>query len=215
MHATQPLSSGESIVIGLVVAVVVMIPLLWAGAAHFWRMTHEGAHVLLAVILGLTVTEIILDRHSGGRTGIVGEGLRVVLVVLIGYLGPSLFGLGAARLISLGDPIAVLWLIVLLLLLVLFLLSPSFGWFSVPIALVLLYVILRHAHTSIAVVSAYAVAWLLLLSGVRHPIAHGIHSAEADDLRSRTFVPPHLFTLLWLAGGVAALLVGGKLLVLG
>ena len=59
------------------------------------------------------------------------------------------------------------------------------------------------------------VAWLLLLSGVRHPIAHGIHSAEADALRSRTFLPAHLWTLLWLAGAVAALLVGGKFLVLG
>ena len=49
-------------------------------------MTHEGAHALVAVILGLTVTEIVLNRHSEGKTGIVGDGLRAVLVVLIGYL---------------------------------------------------------------------------------------------------------------------------------
>lgn len=71
-------------------AAVVLVPLLWAPVSHFSTMTHEGAHALLAVILGLTVTEIILDRHSGGKTSIVGEGLRVVLVLLIGYLGPSL-----------------------------------------------------------------------------------------------------------------------------
>jgi Peptidase M50B-like len=99
-----PLSSGESVVIGLVTAAVVLVPLLGVPAAHFSGMTREGIHALLAVILGVTVAEIVLDRHSGGKTSIVGEGLRVVLVFLIGYTGPSLFGLGAALLISLGYP---------------------------------------------------------------------------------------------------------------
>jgi hypothetical protein len=216
VHAIHlPLSAGESVVIGLVVAVVVMVPLLWAPFDHFSTMTREGAHALIAVILGLTVTEIVLDRHSEGKTGIAGEGLRVVLVVLIGYLGPSLFGLGAARIISLGYPVTVLWLLVLLLVLVLFLLSPSFGLFSVPVAIVLLYLILRYTHTREEIVAAYAVAWLLLLSGLRSAISHGIHSAEADSLRNRTHVPSALWALVWLAGTVGALLVGGKLLVLG
>jgi hypothetical protein len=210
-----PLPAGESILIGLAAAVVVMIPMLWAPVRHFSAMTREGAHVLLAVILGLAVTEIVLDRHSEGRTSIAGEGLRVLLVVLIGFLGPSLFGLGAARLISLGYAVSVLWLLVLLLVLVLFLLSRSFGQLSVLAALALMYVILRHAHAGAEVVAAYAVTWLLLLSGVRAAISHSMHSADADVLRSRTHLPRHLWSLLWLAGTIAALLVGGKLLVYG
>lgn len=79
-----PLSAGESILIGLVVAVVVLVPLLGAPAAHFSGMTREAAHALFAIMLGLTVTEIILDRHSGGRTSIAGAGLRVVLALLFG-----------------------------------------------------------------------------------------------------------------------------------
>lgn len=217
MHATHhlPLSAGESLLIGLVVAVVVVVPLLWAPFEHFSAMTHEGAHALLAVILGLTVTEIVLDRHSQGKTGIVGEGLRAVLVVLIGYLGPSLFGLGAARLISLGDPVTVLWLLVLLLVLVLFLVARSFGMFSVPIAIALLYVILRYTHAGTEVVAAYTVAWLLLLSGLRTAVGHGIRAADAAALRDRTHLPRRLWSLLWLAGTAGALLVGGKLLVFG
>jgi Peptidase M50B-like len=213
MHHLLP--AGESILIGLVVLVVVLVPLLWAPAEHLSTMTREGTHALLAVILGLTVTEIVLDRHSEGRTSIVGEGLRAGLVVLIGYLGPSLFGLGAARLISFGYPVAVLWLLVLLLVLVLFLLGRSFGLFSVPVAIALFYVILRYTHTGGEIVAAYALAWLLLLSGVRSAIGHGIHSAEADTMRSRTHLPRGLWSLLWLAGTVGALIVGGKLLVLG
>ena len=216
MHAIHPpLSGGESIVIGLLAAAVVLVPLLWAPVEHLSTMTHEGAHALLAVILGLTVTEVILDRHADGKTGIVGEGLRVVLVALIGYLGPSLFGLGAAKIISLGDPVTVLWLLVLLLVLVLFLLGRSFGMFSVPIAIAACYLILRYTHAGTEVVAAYAVAWLLLLAGVRHAIGDGIRAADAHALRRRTHLPRRLWALLWLVGTTAALLAGGKLLVLG
>ena len=56
--AHLPLSAGESVLIGLVVAVVVLVPLLGVPAAHFSGMTREGIHALLAVIFGLTVAEI-------------------------------------------------------------------------------------------------------------------------------------------------------------
>jgi hypothetical protein len=210
-----PLSAGEAFLIGLVAVVVVMIPLLWAPVEHFSVMTHEGAHALLAVILGLTVTEIVLDRHNGGKTSFVGEGLKALLVVLIGYLGPSLFGLGAARLISLGDPVTVLWLFVILLVLLLFLLARSFGMFSVPIAIALFYLILRYTHTGTEVIAAYGLAWLLLLSGVRTAVAHGIQADDAHNLKKRTHLPRRLFSLLWITGTLAAVFVGGKLLIFG
>jgi hypothetical protein len=216
MHPIHPpLSGGESIVIGLVVAAVVMIPLLWAPVEHFSTMSHEGAHALLAVFLGLTVTGVVVDRHAGGKTSVVGEGLRVVLVMLTGYLGPSLFGLGAAKLISLGDPVTVLWLVITLLVMLLFLLGRSFGMFSVPIAIALFYLILRYTHAGTEVVAAYVVAWLLLLSGVRHAIGDGIRAGDAHALRKQTHLPRLLWAALWLAGTGAALLIGGKLLVLG
>jgi Peptidase M50B-like len=216
MHPIHPpLSGGESIVIGLVVAAVVMIPLLWAPVEHFSTMSHEGAHALLAVFLGLTVTGVVVDRHAGGKTSVVGEGLRVVLVMLIGYLGPSLFGLGAAKLISLGDPVTVLWLVITLLVMLLFLLGRSFGMFSIPVAIALFYLILRYTHAGTEVVAAYAVAWLLLLSGVRHAIGDGIRAGDAHALRKQTHLPRLLWAALWLAGTGAALLIGGKLLVLG
>jgi len=189
VHAPHlPLSAGESVAIGLLTMIVVMIPLLWAAAEHFSTMTHEGAHALLAVILGL-----------------------------IGYLGPSLFGLGAAKLISMGYPVAVLWLLVLLLVLVLSLLGRSFAVLSVPVAIVLLYLILRYTHAGTEVVAAYVVAWLLLLSGLRTAIGHFIRSDSEDaaDLRSRTHLPGTLWSVVWLAGTAVALIAGGKLLTLG
>jgi len=210
-----PLSAGESIIIGLVATVVAMLPLWWAPVEHLSTITHEAAHALLAVILGLTVTGIILRRNHDGATGVLGEGLRFVLVGIIGYLGPSLFGLGAARLISLGEPVAVLWMLVILLVLVLFLLGRSFGCFSVPIGIALVYLVLRYADAGAEVVAAYGVTWSLLLSGLRTAVAHGADAGDAHSLRRLTHLPRGLWSLLWLAGTVAALIVGGKLLVLG
>jgi len=46
--AHLPLSAGESILIGLVVAVVVLVPLRGRPAAHISGMIREGIRALLA-----------------------------------------------------------------------------------------------------------------------------------------------------------------------
>jgi hypothetical protein len=210
-----PLPAGESVLIGAVVAVLVLVPLLSVPAEHFSAMAHEGTRALAAFILGLTVTEIIIDRASGSRTSIAGEGLRVTLAVLIGYLGPSLFGMGAALLISRGAPLSVLWLLVVALVLMLFLLGRSFGCLSVPIAIVLLYAVLHYERSRTEVIAAYVIAWLLLVSGVRAALGHVINSADRETTGGDVRVPGMMVALIWLAGALAALAVGGKLLVLG
>jgi Peptidase M50B-like len=72
-------------------------------------------------------------------------------------------------------------------------------------------------HFSTMTHAAYVVAWLLLLSGLRTAIGHFIRSdfLDAADLRSRTHLPGTLWSVVWLAGTALALIVGGKLLVLG
>ncbi|MGH3171776.1 MAG: M50 family metallopeptidase [Trebonia sp.] len=217
MQATHmPLSAGEAILIGLAVLAITVLPLLWTPVEHFYTMGHEAAHALLAIFLGFSVAEIVLDRHSNGVTRVIaGEGLRLVLVGIAGYLGPSVFGLAAARLISLGYPVTVIWLTVVLLVLLMFLISRSFGLLSVPIAIAVLIGILRYAHGRPEVFIAYGLAWLLLLSGVRVAIADGIKAEDAHSLRRSTHLPRALWALIWLAGTVGALIVGGSLLVLG
>jgi Peptidase M50B-like len=111
--------------------------------------------------------------------------------------------------------VTVLWRVILLLVLVLFLLGRSFGMLSVPIAIGLFSLILRYTHAGTEVVAAYAVTWLLQLSGVRHAVGHGVNAVDAIAQRKRTHLPRRLWALLWLAGTTAALIVGGKLLVLG
>jgi Peptidase M50B-like len=213
-----PLSGGEAAIIGLLVLGLVAIPFLWSVVGHVDTMAHEGAHAALAAILGIELIEVIIKPNRNGETRFhpVSFGLRVLLVAFVGYLGPSLFGLGAAKLISTGHVIAVLWVaIVLLVVLFLFLIRGSFGLITVPVAVLLLVLVMRYAHTGLEEIVVYVLTWLLLLAGVRTAFAHGAKADDAKALRSHTFLPRHLWSLLWIVGTIAALCVGGKWLVLG
>lgn len=213
-HAHAPLGSAESVLIGLAALAIVL--LLWVPVDHFNAMGHEGAHALIAAIFGFTVIDIVLDRNRNGLTRyIAGKGLALVLVGVAGYLGPSVFGLVAAWLITVGAPIAVLWLTVLLLVMLLTALAWSFGFISVPVAIALLLAILRYAHTGTEVVLSYGLTWLLLLSGVRVAFAHGTKAGDADILHGHTHLSRGLWALIWMTGTVYALILGGGMLVMG
>src|ERR1700759_4883091 len=135
-----PLPGAEAVLIGLAALAIVAIPFLWALVDHMDTMAHEGIHALLAAAVGFSVLEFVLNRDGSGhvRHTVEGFGFRVVLVAVAGYLGPSAFGLGAARLIATGHVIAVLWLAMVALVLLLSVVSVSFGLVSVPIAVALL-----------------------------------------------------------------------------
>jgi hypothetical protein len=211
-----PLSGGEAAVIGLVVSLLVLIPPMWSIFGHWGTMAHEGAHALVAAILGIELVEVLLHRDNTGGTvtKVVSLGLRSLLVALAGYLGPSLFGLAAAKLISTGHVIAVLWVAIIFLVLLFFLLGSSFGLFSVPFAVLLLVLVMRYAHSGLEEVIVYGLTWLLLIEAVRTALVHR-GGQDGVNLRKRTYVPRTFWALVWILGTFAALLVGGKWLVLG
>jgi hypothetical protein len=212
-----PLSGGAAAVIGLLALVIVAIPLLLPVVGHFDTMAHEGLHALVAAVLGFELVEVVLDRKANGRTKISagGFGLRLLLFFIVGYLGPSAFGLGGAWLIANGHVIAVLWVAIFLLVLLFLLVSRSFGMFTVPFAVVLLFLLVRWGHLGVEEFIAYLLTWFLLLSGVGTSLRHGAGADDAKELRKRTFLPRHLWALIWILGSLAALLVGGKLLITG
>jgi hypothetical protein len=218
MSTTQtPLPGPEAALIGLAALAVVIVPILWPLAEHFNVMAHEGLHAITASILGFTVLGITMNSDNEGETRYPPNavGPRRVVTSFVGYLGPSAFGLAAAKLITLGHIIAVLWVAVIFLVLLLLKLAPrSFGFVSVPGAIALLYVLTRYASVGLQIVMAYGITWLLLLSGLRVALQHGTGAKDAENLSKRTHLPRLLWALLWLAGTAWAVFIGVRLLVL-
>jgi hypothetical protein len=161
------LSGSEAVLVGLAALVVVFIPFLWPLVEHFNVMAHEGAHAVVGSIMGFGISGVKLDIESRGVTSYDNApetGPRRTLTRFVGYLGPSGFGLCAAKLIETGHVVTVLWLAIMLLVLLLFLICKSFAIVSVPAAIALLAYVMRHAHDGLEEVIVYGMIWLLLLS---------------------------------------------------
>ena len=212
MHATQTALPGSEIVlIGLITSVVVIAQATWPLVQHFEVMAHEGMHAVVGSLAGRTVTGIELDDKAGGGTGLVPDsGPGFLLAGFAGYLGPSAFGLFAARMIEFGHIIAVLWVTVLFLALLLIRLKPSFGRFTVPLAGLLMILVLKHASQIGEIRASYAITWFLLLSAVRiiWDRATGGGARDAQILKGRTGVPKTVWHVLWLCGTLTALVIG-------
>lgn len=212
-----PLPGPEAALVGLAALAVVMIPFLWPLVEQFNAMAHEGAHAIVGSAMGFTVAGVTLDMESNGATGYYDApdtGPRRTLTRFIGYLGPSAFGLFAAKLIETGHVVTVLWIATILLVLLLFLIRKSFGIASVPAAIAALAVVMRYAHAGLEEVIVYGMTWLLLLSGVRVAAAHGVRAKDAENLSRTTHIPRLIWALLWLGGTLLAVVIGGKWLVL-
>jgi Peptidase M50B-like len=210
-----PLPGPVAALVGLAALAIVLIPTLWRLADHLDTMAHEGAHAVVGSTMGFPVRGVTMDAAANGATDVgPGNGPRMLLTSFVGYLGPSAFGLCAAKLISTGRVVTVLWVATILLVLLLFLVRRSFGIVSVPLALALLALSMRYAHEGLQEVISYGLTWLLLLSGVRTATAHGTGAGDAWFLAETTHLPRRLWALLWIAGTLLAVVVGGKWLVL-
>jgi len=89
--------------------------------------------------------------------------------------------------------------------------SPGY---AIPGKPALLALVIRHAHDGVEEVIVYGMTWLLLLSGVRVAVAHGANAGDAANLSRTTHIPRLIWDLLWMAGTLLAVVIGGKWLVL-
>jgi hypothetical protein len=212
-----PLPGSEAVLVGLAALAVVFLPFLWPLVEQFNVMAHEGAHAVVGSIMGFGIRGVKLDIESRGATSYVNApetGPRRTLTRFVGYLGPSGFGLCAAKLIETGHVVTVLWLAIILLVLLLFLIRKSFAIVSVPLVIALLAYVMGHAHDGLEEIIVYRMTWLLLISGVRVAVADGAGAVDAGNLSKTTYIPSQIWALLWLGGTLLAVVVGGKWLVL-
>jgi hypothetical protein len=212
MQATQtPLPGPEIVLIGVITAAVVIAQATWPLVEHFDAMAHEGMHAAVGSLSGHRVTNLVLNQDATGGTDLEPKsGPGYLLAGVAGYLGPSAFGLFAARLIQYRHTIAVLWVAMLFLVLLLIRLKPSFGRFTVPLALILIVLVLKHTSQIAEIRAAYAITWFLLLTAVRTVWQHATSggASDAEKLRDRTGLPMDVWHVLWLCGTLTALVIG-------
>jgi peptidase M50B-like protein len=210
-----PLSGPEAAVIGVGALIAVTLDLTWALVVYGQLMAHEGAHGVIGSLLFHRVTGVKLNDDATGETGVkTARGMRGHLFFFIGYLGPSLFGLGAAKLIEAGHIAAVVWVTIFLLGVLGVWVVNLWGRFTVLLIGGLVYVAGHYTPMRGQVIAAYAITWLLLLSGVRRVFERGANAGDAAILRDRTAIPRFVWALVWMSGTLGAVALGGRMLVL-
>lgn len=208
------LPGAVAAVIGVVALGAAVLPDIWFVTRHFQTVAHEAAHATVASAVGRKVHRVSIKPDGSGLTESSGaDKTGAVLTGVAGYLGPSGFGLLAAKLIQIGYSVAVLWLGIVLLLCMLVVTRKFFGVFTVLVSGALLFVVAIGTSLGAQVVTAYALAWFLLLSGMVVIRAHGTNAGDAGILRGQTRVPRGFWSLLWHLGALAALVYGAVLLV--
>jgi Peptidase M50B-like len=199
---------------GLLVFIAFLIEGIWRLARHISVIAHEGAHVVAGWSVGHRVTSVKLNRDATGETITLGQDrFRPIIVGFAGYLGPSLFGLAAACFIALDQITIALGLALVCLAIMLILIRNFFGVISVVLNGVLVFLVLRYGTPAVQAVAACALSWFLLFSGVRWVLMHGTGAQDAINLTKATRIPRFVWVIFWLAITVAALWVGGHLLI--
>jgi hypothetical protein len=213
----QPhLPTATSIALGVAALGVATLPVIWPMVRHVTQIAHEGAHAVAGSSFGHKIQGMTFQRGFSAGTDIptiTNDGGEEFITVLVGYLGPSAFGLGAAKLIDVGHIVAVLWLALLGIVLVIPLLRSTYSWFCVLATGTLLFLVARYASVGTQEAVAYGIAWFMLVAGPRVVLLRRANSDDAARLRELTYVPRGCWAVLWLAGTAVAFVVGASLLI--
>jgi hypothetical protein len=211
-HLQPQLPAGAVLLIALAAAAAVL-PGVWLVTRHVTVMAHEGAHAMVGSAIGRRVAGIRLKANAEGATDLSGgSAVGMTVAAVVGYLGPSGFGVGAAELIRSGHIVAVLWAGLAALVLLMIPLRASFGVVSVAVAFILLALLAFAGTATTQIVTAYGLTWFLLMSSVRIVLLRGTGAGDATILRGLTRIPAGFWYRLWLLGTVAALCFGAILM---
>jgi hypothetical protein len=211
MQEVAKLPAPAAVAVGAAALILVVMPGFWELVRQVNTMAHEGAHAVVGSCQGRRVLGVRLEANGDGGTDLGPD--PPLTSGVVGYLGPSGFGLAAAGLIAHGLIVHALWIGVALLAILLLSVRNLFGITVVCVTGFLLLSIVRSHNAGVEAVVVYGLSWVLLLSGVRVVLKHGTKAVDAGILRERTHFPRGMWYLLWLIGSVAALLWGATMLV--
>lgn len=187
---------------GVVALLLIAWRPLWKYTRQVVTIAHEGAHGLIAALVGRKLAGIRLHSDTSGVTVSRGKptGAGMIAVLLAGYPGPALFGLAAAFVLSRGYAVALLWGLLLALVILLLQIRNLFGLWSVLVFGALVFGVSWWGSAEVQTAFAHLLTWFLLLAAPRAVLelqrsrrgGQG-RSSDADQLRRLTGVP----ALLW------------------
>ncbi|MEU8226412.1 M50 family metallopeptidase [Kribbella sp. NPDC048915] len=187
---------------GVVALLLIAWRPIWRHTRQVVTIAHEGAHGLIAALVGRKLSGIRLHSDTSGVTVSRGKptGGGMIAVLLAGYPGPALFGLAAAFVLSRGYAVALLWGLLLALAILLLQIRNLFGLWSVLVFGALVFSVTWWGSPSVQSAFAHLLTWFLLLAAPRAVLElqrsrrHGQgRSSDADQLRRLTGVP----ALMW------------------
>jgi hypothetical protein len=205
-----------------VAALLVLSPALWRVTRNVVTIAHEGAHGAVALVSGRRLSGIRLHSDTSGLTVSAGRptGLGMVLTCAAGYLGPGLFGLGAAALLAAGHAVGLLWALLLLLALLLLQIRNWYGLWSVLLTGVVVFAATWWLPPSGQAAFAAVGTWFLLLAAPKTVVElqrarrrRVAPDSDADQLARLTHVPALLWVGFLLLVDLGALALGAWWLV--
>jgi len=217
-----PLSAAIAWLTVAVAAVVVLVPALWRQSRHVITLVHEGGHAVAATLSGRRLGGIRLHSDTSGLTVSRGRprGLGMVFTLVAGYTAPSLLGLGAARMLSLGYDVALLWLMLAALALMLVQIRNWFGLWSVAVSAAAVLGVSWFGSAGVQSVFALLVTAVLLFGAVRAVLelqrtrsrARHDRTSDADQLARLTHLPGLFWVSAFLIIGAACAWLAAGLL---
>ncbi|PWW24333.1 peptidase M50B-like protein [Geodermatophilus normandii] len=223
VSAEAPLPLEVLAAAAVVALLVVGTPALWRPARTVVTIAHEGAHGLVALATGRRLAGIRLHSDTSGLTVSRGRptGTGMVLTCAAGYVGPALFGLGAAALLAAGHAVGVLWAVLALLALLLVQIRNLYGLWAVLATGAALAAVTTWLPPAAQAAVAAAVTWFLLLAAPRTVLElqaarrrRAAPDSDADQLARLTRLPAVLWVDVFLLVDVAALALAVRWLLL-
>lgn len=219
MAAISPAPSAATVWIAVVAALILVLePHIWRIARNVVTIVHEGAHLLVAFLVGRRLQSVRLHSDTSGVAVSRGKptGLGVVAMTFAGYVGPAVLGLGAAWVLGTGHAVAVLWIGVVSIALMLLFVRNLYGLLSLTAVGALLFALVWFGSQGQQVFAAYFVTLFMLIAAPR-PVLElqrarwrgRAADSDADQLARLTRIPALFWVLLSLALTVGCLAIGG------
>jgi hypothetical protein len=222
VSASQAVPPGWEVgAAGLAAAVIVLNTVTWRLAGKVITIAHEGGHALVSLAVGRKLEGIRLHADSSGVTHSRGRrsGPGLVATAAAGYVSPPALGAGAAWLLDARHLTAMLWLTVVLLAATLLITRNAFGVLAVLVTAGGVLAVALLASAALQAVFAYGSAWFLLFGGLRpvlelprRQLKGRAGLSDADHLFRLTRIPAGLWVVLFHLVALAAVVVGGLLL---